>query len=157
MGPKEYLKNLRNVGFKTFSRWWDESYDNIKDPVARLGAVIDVIKDISSRDTRSLESMLKEMNDVLQYNDRFNAFDADKKKQGTWKFFYNDFTLLAAILFSSQQNAPVESAKFFSASSEIFHTMQRNPDIYYCPGFFATRSRIFSAIEQSCLLNENQL
>jgi antitoxin component YwqK of YwqJK toxin-antitoxin module len=32
-------------------------------------------------------------NDVLQYNDRFNAFDADKKKQGIWKTFYTDFTL----------------------------------------------------------------
>lgn len=40
-----------------------------------------------------LQRMAWYINDVLQFNDRFNAFDADKKKQGTWKFFYNDFTL----------------------------------------------------------------
>ena len=28
MGPAGYLSNLQRMGFKTFSKWWDEGYDN---------------------------------------------------------------------------------------------------------------------------------
>lgn len=83
LGCQNNLAYLREYGFETFGEWWDESYDNIKDPVARLGAVIDVIKGIASRDTHSLESMLKEMNDVLQYN--YNRFYSQDFLNSAWQ------------------------------------------------------------------------
>jgi hypothetical protein len=31
IGPKNFLENLRQLGFKTFGNWWDESYDQDAD------------------------------------------------------------------------------------------------------------------------------
>jgi len=45
VGDKGYLKNLRNLGFKTFDGYWDESYDEL--PYAeRIEAIAKVIKNI---------------------------------------------------------------------------------------------------------------
>jgi hypothetical protein len=40
VGPKGTLAGLREYGFKTFSPYFDESYDEIDDPVLRLGAIL---------------------------------------------------------------------------------------------------------------------
>jgi len=42
------LQYLRDYGFKTFDTVWDESYDRIQDPVLRMQAIIDVMRDISA-------------------------------------------------------------------------------------------------------------
>ena len=62
------LRYLRSYGFKTFDSWWDESYDVVIDPVARLQAVVKIIKDISAMSDQDLESMLQGMQHVLDYN-----------------------------------------------------------------------------------------
>jgi len=35
-----FLKNLKELGFKTYSSLWDESYDEIEDPVERIEEII---------------------------------------------------------------------------------------------------------------------
>ena len=62
------LKYLRSYGFKTFDCWWDESYDVIVDPIARLQAVVRIIKEISEMSNADLELMLQGMHNVLDYN-----------------------------------------------------------------------------------------
>ena len=62
------LRYLRSYGFKTFDSWWDESYDVVIDPVARLQAVVGIIRDISAMSDSDLESMLQGMQHVLDYN-----------------------------------------------------------------------------------------
>jgi hypothetical protein len=62
------LRYLRSYGFKTFDSWWDESYDVIIDPVARLTAVVKIIREISAMSNADLESMLQGMQHVLDYN-----------------------------------------------------------------------------------------
>ena len=42
------LQYLRDYGFQTFDTVWDESYDHIQDPVLRMQAIIDVMRDISA-------------------------------------------------------------------------------------------------------------
>ena len=37
------LKKLRELGFKTFGNFWDESYDEIEDKMERLEKVFEVI------------------------------------------------------------------------------------------------------------------
>jgi hypothetical protein len=68
LGCADNLKYLQSYGFKTFDKWWDESYDSIYDPIQRLNAVVKIINDICSLSTSKLEIMLTEMNSVLEYN-----------------------------------------------------------------------------------------
>ncbi len=44
--PKNFLKNLQNIGFKTFDTVWDESYDQLEGP-ARYRAIMKIVKEIS--------------------------------------------------------------------------------------------------------------
>jgi len=62
------LRYLRSYGFKTFDSWWDESYDVVIDPVARLQAVVRIVREISAMSNSDLESMLQGMQHVLDYN-----------------------------------------------------------------------------------------
>jgi len=67
-GPKGHLKELRKRGFKTFSKWWDESYDNIDNGWKRFQAVLDIVKNLSTKTNEELLEMYIEMKNVLQHN-----------------------------------------------------------------------------------------
>ena len=71
VGPPGSIKNLKNIGFRTFDRWWDERYDQIENNEQRLLAVIKIIKSICSMDVPSLRNVCDEMRDVLEYNFKF--------------------------------------------------------------------------------------
>lgn len=72
VGAAHNLKYLREYGFKTFGQWWDESYDNIEDPIERMHAIGKVLEDISKHSFKDLELMLSEMSEVLEHN--YNRF-----------------------------------------------------------------------------------
>lgn len=68
VGPAHNLKYLRSYGFRTFSRWINESYDDIEDPVLRLQAVGNELARICKFSLAELETMLSEMQADLDYN-----------------------------------------------------------------------------------------
>ena len=68
LGCANNLQYLKDYGFQTFNAWWDESYDTIQDPVQRLQAVVGIVKDICNKSDQELESMLADMQSVLDYN-----------------------------------------------------------------------------------------
>ena len=68
LGCANNLRYLKDYGFKTFDSWWDESYDSIQDPVERLQAVVKIIKDLCSKSDAELESLLVDMQSVLDHN-----------------------------------------------------------------------------------------
>lgn len=68
LAPPGTLKLLQKLGFKTFNRWWDESYDDIEDHNERLEAVYQIAVSILNKPTRELQSILVEMMDILEYN-----------------------------------------------------------------------------------------
>jgi len=68
VGAQGTLSVLRSVGFKTFSDYWDESYDETSDPEDRLAKVVDVIEDICDRSVDDLRKLCLSMEDVLNYN-----------------------------------------------------------------------------------------
>jgi len=49
-----YLQKLREIGFRTFSKYFDESYDLEKDPDKRITKLVEVIKQIKSLNTQDL-------------------------------------------------------------------------------------------------------
>jgi hypothetical protein len=82
LGCRGNLQYLKSYGFRTFDKWWDESYDNIKDPIERLHAVTKIIETICSYDNAQLEKMLIEMQDTLEYN--FDLFYSKSLIDTAW-------------------------------------------------------------------------
>ena len=101
LGCANNLAYLRSYGFKTFGDWWDESYDGITDPIKRIQAVVKIISDISKKSDQELESMLKDMQQVLDHN--YNWFYSKEFLDVVW----NELTinLTSAIARSLLQTA----------------------------------------------------
>ena len=68
LGSKHSLKTLKSLGYKTFSNWWDESYDNFDNIYDRIYYAFKEIKKICQLDKNSLSDMIKDMESVLEYN-----------------------------------------------------------------------------------------
>jgi hypothetical protein len=66
-GPRHYLKNLKDLGFKTFDQWWDESYDDYAGP-ARWNAMRPIIDEICSWDDVKRQSVIEECKTITEHN-----------------------------------------------------------------------------------------
>jgi hypothetical protein len=75
LGPPGSLGLLRRYGFKTFSQYWSEDYDDITDPWARLDAVVEIIHKLDKLSLDDMEDMLLDMQNITLYN--FNHFYGD--------------------------------------------------------------------------------
>jgi hypothetical protein len=62
------LAYLRSYGFQTFDTVWDESYDAIQDPLARLHAIVNLMKQIADWDTDTKISKMSQARSVADYN-----------------------------------------------------------------------------------------
>lgn len=62
------LQALRELGFKTFSRWWDESYDLEQNPHRRLAKICKLVDLISSKTSEELYEITQDMEDTLEHN-----------------------------------------------------------------------------------------
>lgn len=84
VGTSSYLKTIKEMGFKTFSNWWDESYDDIKDQNDRRRKLIEIITNISTKySDDDLKNIYKEMQPTLYHN--FKLMESYGKK---YKYFY---------------------------------------------------------------------
>jgi hypothetical protein len=68
VGPPYALRTAQEMGFKTFNKYWDESYDNELDHTKRLYNIFKVIDTIAAFSTSELASIQKDMQDLLLYN-----------------------------------------------------------------------------------------
>lgn len=75
------LNFLKSYGFKTFSEYWDESYDQIQDPGQRVQAVVNIVADLARRSSYELVDMKKDMANILDFNH---------------EHFYHDFKYIIA-------------------------------------------------------------
>lgn len=66
------LDRFKKLGFKTFDRWWNESYDEIEDYQDRLEAVMKVVDQVCAMSLGDLHKMCLDMEDVLVHN--FNQY-----------------------------------------------------------------------------------
>jgi len=63
-----YLKKLKEFGFKTFNRWWDESYDDEYDYEHRMQKIKETIHTIGNLSIKECEQMYLEMIPTLIHN-----------------------------------------------------------------------------------------
>jgi hypothetical protein len=66
-GPKWFLHNLRKLGFKTFSNWWDEGYDEDSSD-ARCAALKNGIDWIAQQTPNTINTWYREMQPTLEHN-----------------------------------------------------------------------------------------
>jgi hypothetical protein len=62
------LDLLKKLGFQTFDKWWDESYDLEKNHVKRFEQVYSIANQILTYSMSDLEKMLEEMRPILEHN-----------------------------------------------------------------------------------------
>ena len=70
LGNPHTLEVLKSFGFKTFDRWWDESYDDIKNFKDRANKLLDLVKNLCNKTDDEWIGMLKEMEDTLKHNQK---------------------------------------------------------------------------------------
>jgi hypothetical protein len=68
VAPPRTLEYLKTFGFKTFDRWWDESYDIEEDHEERLIKIFNLIDFINNKSLEELEKIYIEMFDILEHN-----------------------------------------------------------------------------------------
>lgn len=84
IGCRGSLKKLKEFGFKTFDRWWDESYDDTM-YTERFEKIIETLEYIASWDEDKLKNVIVEMEETLVHN--YNMLLEDNST----KLFFNEF------------------------------------------------------------------
>jgi hypothetical protein len=75
IGPKDHLLNLRKLGFKTFSNWWDESYDedvHLDNGKVSIRNILSTVDRLAKMNKQNLISMHQDMKPTLDHN--YNRF-----------------------------------------------------------------------------------
>ena len=62
------IKHLKELGFKTFDKWIDESYDNEENFEKRLAMILKELRVIASKSLEELTTIREEMREVLIHN-----------------------------------------------------------------------------------------
>jgi hypothetical protein len=68
VAPPYSLEYLKTFGFKTFDRWWDESYDIEENHEQRMLKILDVIDFIDNKSLDELREIYNEMSEILAHN-----------------------------------------------------------------------------------------
>lgn len=66
-GPQFFLKNLKQLGFETFDKWWPETYDDGSFYI-KPKEIIQLIKEISAWSIEKCNQVYKEMMPILLHN-----------------------------------------------------------------------------------------
>jgi hypothetical protein len=67
-GAAHTLDFLQHLGFKTFSNYWDESYDSMTDPNQRFETLCSIITEIASWPIEQCRNHLASMQSILRHN-----------------------------------------------------------------------------------------
>lgn len=67
-GNPNSLQKLKEYGFKTFDKWWDESYDTEMDLNIRLEKITKILEEIVSWDFEKCQMITNEMEESLIHN-----------------------------------------------------------------------------------------
>lgn len=62
------LKKLHQLGYKTFSNWWDESYDTETDLKKRFHKILSILEMVSELSLNELKELKNQMKDVIVHN-----------------------------------------------------------------------------------------
>lgn len=81
VGPPNSLTYLRELGFKTFGKLWDEGYDLIENHEERFFKVIEVISHLESESIETLRERYDSVKEILEFNREHLLKLLDKNKE----------------------------------------------------------------------------
>lgn len=67
-GPHKYLKEIKRLGFQTFSEFWDESYDDIENPKERYYKLSNLVLNLNKKSIEDLNKLYQELKYVCIFN-----------------------------------------------------------------------------------------
>ena len=70
LAPPYTLKCMKEFGYRTFDKWWDESYDNEENHLIRFKKIFEILDWIETLPYEELTKMYHEMENVLEHNFR---------------------------------------------------------------------------------------
>ena len=68
VAPPHSLEYMKKLGFKTFDKFWDESYDQEDDHQTRLLKILDLIDYIDTKSIHELTTMYSDMQETIEHN-----------------------------------------------------------------------------------------
>jgi hypothetical protein len=68
VGNTYTLKKMKELGYKTFDKWWDESYDDELDFKKRMDKITKLLEEIASWDLNKCNQIRNEMRETLIHN-----------------------------------------------------------------------------------------
>jgi ribosomal protein S17E len=68
IGQPGTLSRLKELGYKTFGDFWDESYDQEFDPLFRMNKICNLVEDLSKLSTKELRSIVINTESILKHN-----------------------------------------------------------------------------------------
>jgi len=68
VGVNGALKGLHKSGFRTFSEFWDEGYDEIADPSQRMRSIRNILADIATWDHDKILDFKRRVKPILEHN-----------------------------------------------------------------------------------------
>ena len=74
IGERGTLQTLHNLGYKTFNKWIDESYDVELDDDLRFNKILNEVKRLNSFSQEQLSVMLYEMLPILIHNQELHTY-----------------------------------------------------------------------------------
>ena len=83
-GPKDYIKNLHRLGFKTFSNWFDESHSQDEYHYQPVG-ICATLDRLAMYTISELEGIYIDMSDILEHNYHVMMSLTDAKIKETFK------------------------------------------------------------------------
>lgn len=78
VSSRHSLKKLKEFGFKTFSKWIDESYDECENLEDRIKIIMSELLRLSNLSTEQLMEIRSEMSDIIQLNKLIHAANYNK-------------------------------------------------------------------------------
>jgi hypothetical protein len=87
------LAKLKEFGFKTFDKWWDESYDNEEDDSIRLHQILKLVVSLNKLSFNDMNKLQNEMKDILIHNSELYTKFIDTKYNYSVSFAspYNNY------------------------------------------------------------------
>ena len=80
-----FLKNLKEDGFQTFEKYWDESYDEEPNSYYRILKILDLLKSLLRLSGKEMMLMYRDMKPILKHN--FNLLTSKKLPVETLKWY----------------------------------------------------------------------
>lgn len=91
------LKELHKLGFRTFSQWWDEGYDDIIDTNERMYRIIDLLNYLKNLSEGELYDIREQMKETVEWNQHIYRKMVTEKYQLDGTHFVSEVPMLKLI------------------------------------------------------------